>query len=53
LGALATYLAWTVGLGAAVLEWIDSRRQPQVAAIPPAPEPGPGEGLEPMSFEER
>lgn len=49
LGALAGYLAWTVGLGAAALEWLASRREPPAAATPapppaapPAPEPAEG-----------
>lgn len=47
LGALAAYLAWTVGLGAAALEWLASRREPPAPAAPappppPAPEPADG-----------
>lgn len=45
LGALAGYLAWTVGLGAAALEWLASRREPPAPAAPaPPPAPEPAEG---------
>lgn len=44
LGFLAQYLAWTTGLGAALLAWSESRRERRWVAPPPpppAPEPGP------------
>ena len=43
-GFLAQYLAWTTGLGAALLAWSQSRRERRWVAAPPpppAPEPGP------------
>jgi len=43
-GFLAQYLAWTTGLGAALLAWSESRRERRRVAPPPpppAPEPGP------------
>jgi hypothetical protein len=52
IGALANYAAWTLGLGAAVLEWIDARRQP-AGAIPPAPEPRLDEGFAAEPLDER
>ena len=46
-GFLAQYLAWTTGLGAALLAWSQSRREGRWVAPPPpplAPEPGPEYG---------
>lgn len=46
-GFLAQYLAWTTGLGAALLAWSEGRRQRRWVAPPPpppAPEPGPEYG---------
>jgi hypothetical protein len=44
LGYFLEYIAWTVGFGATILTWYDSRsRIPTVPASPAAPSPLPGE----------